>query len=273
MSRTTSGSRFVVAASTCLLLALSPSTGIGDDDDKEEIELDVAELFFELNDTDGDLGIHALIDGEPWRRITIEDKRERKMLDVRVKGRLARQGLTELFFESAEPTFDELPPEVFFRRFPAGTYEIEGRTLDGLELESETELTHVIPAPPDFLVNGEPAEPPEGEECDEVDLPEIGNPVVIEWDAVTSSHPVLGAVEPDIEILRYQVVAEWEDDDGNVFVSSIDAKPQEGVDHYSVIVPEEFFVDGTEVKFEVLAREESFNQTASESCPYEFVAD
>ena len=30
---------------------------------EEEIPFDEAELFFELNDTDGDLGIHGKIDG------------------------------------------------------------------------------------------------------------------------------------------------------------------------------------------------------------------
>ena len=43
------------------------------------------------------------------------------ILLLRASGRLARQGLTELFFESAEPPFDELPPTGFFRRFPEGS--------------------------------------------------------------------------------------------------------------------------------------------------------
>ena len=51
------------------------------------------------------------------------------MLNVRVKGRLQKQGLTEFFFESAEPTFDELEPADFFKRFPEGEYEIEGKRL------------------------------------------------------------------------------------------------------------------------------------------------
>jgi hypothetical protein len=47
--------------------------------------------FFELNDTDGDLGIHGKIDGDEWRRLKIEDPHERKMLDVKVKGRRNRR--------------------------------------------------------------------------------------------------------------------------------------------------------------------------------------
>ncbi len=113
--------------------------------EEDEIPYSEAHLFFELNNTDDDLGIHALIDGDPWKKLTIEDPAERKMLDIKVSSRLKRQGLTEIFFESAEPTFDELSPQQFFRRFRKGTYEIEGKTLTGQELESEVELTHVMP--------------------------------------------------------------------------------------------------------------------------------
>jgi hypothetical protein len=31
----------------------------------EEVPFSVARLFFQLNDTDGDLGIHMVIDGDP----------------------------------------------------------------------------------------------------------------------------------------------------------------------------------------------------------------
>ena len=85
----------------------------------------VAELFFELNDTDGDLGIHADIDGGPWTSMLIEGPDDRPLLNIVSSGRLRAQGMTQLAFESAEPSFDELDPSNFFRRFPEGKYEIE----------------------------------------------------------------------------------------------------------------------------------------------------
>ncbi|MEW8382788.1 MAG: hypothetical protein AB2704_13125, partial [Candidatus Thiodiazotropha taylori] len=45
----------------------------------EDIPFDEAELFFELNDTDGDLGIHGKVDGDEWKRLVIEDPYERRM--------------------------------------------------------------------------------------------------------------------------------------------------------------------------------------------------
>ena len=241
------------------------------DDDDDEIPFDVAHLFFELNNTDGDLGIHALIDGGPWKRLRIEDPNERKMLAVNVRGRLKRQGLTEFFFESAEPTFDELSPDDFFARFPEGTYEIEGRTLDHQELESETEVTHVMPAPPQTLVNGQPM----GLQCDDelpgYDAPEVTPPVTISWAEVTMSHPdPLGGgagVQPPVavEINNYEVVVEYEDENEFESILGVVLPPSET----SMTVPEELIglaEPGDAFKFEVLAREESYNQTATESC-------
>src|SRR5262245_43226746 len=127
--------RPVVTLAAAGLLAgtsvLAGGNGKGNDDgDEEETAFDEAYLFFELNDTDGDLGIHSLIDGDAWKRLEIDDPNDVRMLDVLVRGRLRRQGLTEVFFESAEPPFDELSPEKFFKRFPEGVYDFSGRTLD-----------------------------------------------------------------------------------------------------------------------------------------------
>ena len=109
--------RSLPVLSTAMVALIFVSTGSVSRAHDDEIPFDEAELFFELNNTDGDLGIHALIDGEAWKKLEIEDSREREILKVSVRGRLRRQGLTEIFFESAEPTFDELSPEDFFRRF------------------------------------------------------------------------------------------------------------------------------------------------------------
>ncbi len=110
-----------------------------------------AELYFELNDTDGDLGLHALIDGEEWKLLEIKDPYGRDLLTVMPEGRLARFGMTELTFESAEPDFDDLPPQDFFKLFPAGRYKITGMTVGGEELKSIVFVSQVMPAPADHI--------------------------------------------------------------------------------------------------------------------------
>ncbi|MBT8081626.1 MAG: hypothetical protein KJP08_03605 [Gammaproteobacteria bacterium] len=241
------------------------------DENGEEIEWDVAEIFFELNDTDGDLGIHALIDGEPWKRLQIEDLKERRILGVGVRSRLRRQGLTEFFFESAEPTFDELPPTTFFRRFPEGTYEVEGISLDGIEIENEVELTHAMPAPPVPTVNGIAAVA--REKCDDedpaYDPPVIaGDEYIIRWQPVTMTHPTLGNPQSadGLVVVNYQVVVETDlelpDDEEFTAIFSAIVPP----DVFEMTIPAEFMNQSDEFKYEVLVREESWNQTAIESC-------
>jgi len=242
-----------------LAAAMSTSTLViaGDDDDEEPF--DEARLFFELNDTDGDLGIHGKVDGDEWKYLEIEDPRDRKMLNIWVRGRLRRQGLTELFFESAEPTFDELNPKKFFRRFPEGEYDIEGYTLDGEERESEVYLSHVIPAAPDGVkINGIAAP----EDCDAV-LPEIDptGGVIISWDQVTMSHAEKWADDPekialgdegDIVLRYYEVVVEIDESD---FKATAIIPPGDG-DTVSWTLPEDFFglSEEGEYKFEILVR-------------------
>ena len=119
-------------------------------------EFSEANVFAELNNTDGDLGFHSLIDGDAWKQVEIQDPNGRTILLVRPVRSLGQQGLTELFFESAEPTFDELSPEEFFDRFPEGEHKFFGRTIDGEKLEASAEFTHVMPAPPVIEVNKNP---------------------------------------------------------------------------------------------------------------------
>lgn len=130
----------------------------------------VADLFFELNDSDGDLGIHAEVDGGPWTTLEVEGPRDRNLLTIVSRSRLHTQGLTQLAFESAEPSFDELDPVTFFRRFPEGKYEIEARLQGGGALESTVNLSRVLAAPPaNITVAGLPA----AVNCDAAPLLEI----------------------------------------------------------------------------------------------------
>ncbi|MDX1487155.1 MAG: hypothetical protein R3268_03065 [Acidiferrobacterales bacterium] len=258
MLRTGLSALFSAALITAAPLSLA-------DDDNDEIPFDEAHIFFELNNTDGDLGIHALIDGEAWKKLEIELPNGREVLKINVKSRLRKQGLTEIFFESAEPPFESddpeevtLTPEQFFARFPEGTYEVEGETLEGDELESETEVTHVMPSPPVIQVNDMPA----AADCDS-DLPVVSAPVIISWEPVTMSHPDLGISGVMIDVVNYEVVVEI---DETPFRNSIILPPEATEFQVPLEILDLSSLNDGEVKFEVLVREASFNQTAVESC-------
>jgi len=242
-----------IAAAIISGTAVSGERVNGDDQD---VPFDEARLFFELNHTDGDLGIHGLIDGDAWKRLEIDDPNDVTMLDVFVRGRLRRQGLTEIFFESAEPTFDELAPPQFFRRFPEGVYDIGGRTLDGEELDSEVTLSHVMPGPPENIqISGVGA----AENCDVDPLPVVSEPVIISWDPVTQSHPDLGKPGA-IEVLSYQLVLEREEP--TLLIFSVDLPPE----LTTFEIPSGFIGLGDEFKFEILVTATNGNRTAVESC-------
>jgi hypothetical protein len=252
----------VVAILSLAAVALESRADDDEDDGENEVPFEEANIFLELNHTDGDLGIHALVDGDAWKKLEIEGPDDREILVVKGRGQLGQHGLTEVFFESDEPGFDELPPNEFLVRFPAGAYKFEGKTVEGDELGSTEELRHILPAPPaNILISGIPA----AENCDAASLPSVdGNePVIIKWDAVTQSHPQIGTPtsSPDIDIVGYQVVVEREEP--TLLVFSVDLPPS---DEPQVTVPPELIALGAEFKLEVLVREASGNRTAVETC-------
>lgn len=239
------------------------------------VELEVAELYFELNDTDDDLGIHGMIDGGPWKQIWIKDSDHRLMMNVIAKGRLGRQAVTELFFESAEPTFDELDPDDFFDRFKEGYYKIFGWSEEGKLLKGKSLIRHVMPAAPSGIeVSGVPINHKDID-CDSEELPTVtladNQDLIISWEAVDSNHSQIGG-EGEIVPALYQVVVEVDLDlDGEEFTSvfSVDLPPTET----EMTVPAGFIALGLdeegegEFKFEILVKEElGGNQTAAESC-------
>jgi hypothetical protein len=252
-----------LATATILAGASAFAGGNGSENGEEqEIPFDEARLYFELNHTDGDLGIHSLVDGDEWKRLEIDDPNDVRMLDVFVRGRLRKQGLTEVFFESAEPPFDELAPRVFFKRFPEGVYDFSAITLEGRELDSEVTLSHVLSAPPgNIRISGVPA----AENCDADPLPSVNAPVTIDWDAVTRSHPTIGK-RGAVEIDHYQLVVEREEP--TLLVFSVELPP----DLTEFAIPNDFIALGDAFKFEIIVKATNGNQTAVESC-FEIAAD
>jgi len=215
-------------------------------------QFEVAEIFFELNDTDGDIGIQALIDGEPWTDLEIDGPGDSTLLNIVSRGRLARQAMTELFFESAEPDFEEERPSDFFRRFPEGRYHIDARAQEGGRIQSSAVLSHVLAArPSNIRLNNVAA----ARSCDDPP-PMVAPPVMIDWDPVTQSHSSLGKTGP-VTISRYQLFVERE---GVNF--SLDLPPS--VTQFEV--PRGVTDLGKDFKFEIIARTATGNNTAVESC-------
>ncbi|MDF1551543.1 MAG: hypothetical protein P1P84_00710 [Deferrisomatales bacterium] len=250
MKWTRAGSLVLTAAVAATLVAAATGSWAGD-----ELPFKEAQFFIEYNSSAGDTGVQVFLDDDNWRRITISDPDDHVLFTVKGQSQLGRQGLTELFFESVEPELADLPIVEFLERFPEGAYEFEGIRNDGIDLESEVEFTHVIPCGPEVT-------PEEGEVLNRRRI-EIG------WDEVTQVvDPVQtdaagetvcvdpGYLGQELWIDTYQVIVE--NDDIHLIVDL-------PADARQLTVPPELLEENTAYKFEVLAKEESGNQTITES--------
>jgi hypothetical protein len=233
----------VVGLGLTLVLGPDASAGNGNGKKEKEVELDEAAVFIEWNSTDTDFGIQFFWDGEPWKSMSVMNHKGKIVLNVRAWSNVAAQGLTEGFFESAEPPASELSMSEFLARHPEGEYEFRGRTLEGEMLVGEAEFTHTLPAAPTNL---------SPEEDDVVSHEGF----TVSFDAVTKDTD-----GNDIDIEFYEVVVEKEDDEPILQVFSVILPP----DRTSVEVPEEFLEPDTEYKLEVIAQEESGNRSITES--------
>ena len=224
-----------------LILGVSPCKGWADDDE-DELTLATLKFFIEFNETDEDIGVQAVLGGEPYKRLSAYNPNGRKILDLRPRRGLKMQGMSDFFFESAEPSLADFPLAEFLDRFPAGEYEFETITIDGIEQDGETMLTHVIPAGPVIT------SPLEGD---------VVHPdkTVITWESVTQTTALNPPQEP-VTIVSYQVIVTREDP-LRIFSFDVSAETT------SISLPPGLLDAETEYELEVIAIEASDNQTIS----------
>ena len=185
-----------------------------------------AELFFELNSTDNDLGLQVFLDTDDgWKRVRVLDPARRDIIEFETGGRLSRLGLTELRFESAEPS-----PEEVLALFPPGEYRFRGRTVEDEQLASSATLSHDFPPAPTFS-------PSDGEVVDPRNT-------VVEWTA-----PEAEQVEIIIEQDELEHVLD-------VILSGSTRRLR---------VPAQFLQPGLEYKIEILSIGENGNRIITES--------
>lgn len=216
----------VVLGATPLVI---PATAHGRSEPAEPF--DDARLEIEVNATDGDAGFQIFADAEEWTRFEIFRPDGGRIVNFKTDGNLVDFGLSELFSESSEPPFTELPFEEFKKLFPAGNYRFEGKTIDGRELESSVRFSHQVLDAPQFV------QPQDGGT-----LP-AGN-AVIQW------APVRRAVDYEVIVTR--------DDEARIL--DVTLSP----DRTSLTVPPEFLDPGTGYAIEVHASARSGNRIFTE---------
>ncbi len=224
MKRLSLGLRILLLTAAAVGLAASARAG----------EFSRARIYIEYNAIPDDLGFHVTLDGEDWSSLKIVNPNGKTIFDVAGKGAFKDLGMTELFFEGAEPALADFPLEDLLALFPEGTYTFMGVTVDGERLVSTSTLSHAVPA-----------RPPSSASVD-------GDTVVISWSAVATVPDSRFPVRP-IVITGYQVLADS-------FQVTLPASARQ------VTLPVEFvqsLAPGVH-PFEVLAIDASGNQTITE---------
>ena len=241
-----------------LTLAVVPAfaaacSGNGASDGKADaggdaIPLKEAKLNIEHNATDNDTGFQGAIDSEGWKHLDVRGP-DGAVLRLEGRGKLGELGLTELFFESVEPANADVPLEELLKTLPEGDYTIAGETMEVGESGGTTSgtalLTHDIPAGPELLSPAAGAV-----------VPTTG--VVASWGPVTKT-----ITDEDVNIIAYQLIIERDEDPPEHMIGKIGLSMYLPASVTSIAIPDGFLEAGTPYLWEVLAIEESGNQTLS----------
>ncbi|HET8580520.1 MAG TPA: hypothetical protein VFL31_05935 [Nitrospiraceae bacterium] len=231
-----------------LLLAASCSQGTPDPGG-EPIPLKEAKLIIEHNATAEDTGFQGFVDSEGWKSLTVTGP-EGKVLTLTGQGKLGNLGLTELFFETVEPPNADVPISEVLKMLPEGNYTIEGPAIEAGEGKGRTigtaVLTHTIPAGPDLLTPEEDATVPADKD------------LLVSWSPVTET--IDGS---PVNIIAYQLIIEKDEDPHPHMIGKFGLSMYLPPSVTSIPIPKAFLEPGTPYLWEVLAIEESGNQTLS----------
>ena len=237
-----------VAAATGLLAVVALTACAKVAEEEKAILLKEAKLNIEHNATDQDTGFQGFIDSEGWERVEVSGP-EGGVLRFEGLGTLGTLGLTELFFETVEPENKRVSMKEMLAKLPAGEYTIKGSSMENGERKGETIgkalLTHTIPEGPVLL------SPKEDAKVSAEDL-------AVSWRQVTKS--ITGG---PAAIIAYQLIIEKDEEPHPHMIGKRGLSMYLPASVTKIIVPKGFLEPGISYKWEVLAIEESGNQTLS----------
>lgn len=230
-----------------------------DDDDEMEfmkqitgntIPLKEAKLNIEHNAKDEDTGFQGFIDSEGWDEMAIIGPNG-IVAEFEGDGKLGRLGLTELFFESVEPENADVSISDVLKFLPEGEYTFRGNTMEVGHKQGTTIgialLTHNIPEGPVLLQPDEGAVVP------------VDN-LTVSWKPVTKT--IDGSI---VNIISYQLIIEKVEEPHKNMIGKRGLSMYLPASITQITIPKEFLEPNTNYVWEVLAIEESGNQTLMSS--------
>ena len=233
-----------------LAIGATLSTSLDARADEAGIPLKEAKLNIEHNATDNDTGFQGFVDSEGWQRLEVTGPNG-VVLSFEGRGALGTLGLTELFFETVEPENADVPIAEILATLPEGKYEFKGTAMEagsgGGPTAGTAWLTHKIPAGPVLK------SPAAGATVSAGDLD-------VSWSPVTQT--IDGA---SVNIVAYQLIIEKDQEPHPHLIGKQGMSMFLPASVTGIKVPKGFLEPGTPYLWEVLAIEESGNQTLSSS--------
>jgi hypothetical protein len=215
------------------------------------IPLKEAKLIIEHNAKDRDTGFQGFIDSEGWNKITVTDPNGNEVLQFKGESKLGDLGLTELFFESVEPENRDVPIPDLLKTLPEGTYTFKGSAIEAGDEMGTTigtaVLSHDIPRGPPLVSPLEGAHIPVDD-------------TVFKWKSVEKNIDGSKA-----NIIAYQLIVEKDEEPHPRMIGTMGLSMYLPATTTSIKIPKEFFQPGTDYNWEVLAIDDSGNQTLMDS--------
>lgn len=211
-----------------------------------------ARLYIEHNATDRDTGVHGEFDQEGLAEGCLQKPDGSEIMLVDPTNELGDLGINEFFFESREPPNDEYSIADLEADFPEGDYRISGIDFEGTSRVGSAVFTHDIPAPPE-ITSPKVVDEEKGERNE---LPASG--ITVRWREVTETLD-----GKPVDITGYEVIVTDDDYEDPDSLSQPEYDVHVPPDVTELDVPDGFLEPGRLYELEVLALEESGNQTIS----------
>lgn len=234
---------FATTAAFAIASTITPARAAGGDALKQ------AKVIIEHNATDNDTGFQAFVDADGWEKLEIIGPKG-LVGEFTGRGAVGELGMTELFFESHEPENDKMPIAELLAKMPAGDYAFRGTASklggqSGIML-GKALLTHTIPAGVTLIEPAKDATVPVAD-------------LKMRWEG--SGKALDGS---DIKLISYQLIVEKQEEPHVNMIGKRGLSMHLPASVTEMTVPAAVLESGTPYKWEVLAIEESGNQTLTE---------
>jgi hypothetical protein len=214
-----------------------------------EGKLKQAKMIIEHNATDNDTGFQAFVDADGWEKLEIIGP---KGVIAEYQGRdaVGELGMTELFMETHEPENAKMPIATLLEKLPAGDYEFRASAskLGGQTgvMIGRAVLTHNIPAGVALVSPAEAATVPLAD-------------LKMQWKGTGKALD-----GTDINLISYQLIVEKVEEPHANMIGKRGLSMYLPASTTEMTIPAALLEPGNEYKWEVLAIEESGNQTLTE---------